>query len=164
MEPAPRRTALRRSRTARPSACCATSGVARSSQNAGRDTRTPHACYTGDARIQMIDSHVHLDAEQYPDPSGAIKRALDAGVTAMVVPGVGPASNRKVMDLARKFPGIVYPAIGFHPERFEQTDLDADAVLDMIARERDSICAVGEVGLPWYGEQSGERAKDADVD
>jgi TatD DNase family protein len=63
------------------------------------------------------------------------------------------------MDLARKFPGIVYPAIGFHPERFEQSDFDADAVLDMIARERTSICAIGEVGLPWYG----ERAADANV-
>jgi TatD DNase family protein len=108
----------------------------------------------------MIDSHVHLDAEQYPDPSGSIKRALNAGVTAMVVPGTGPASNRKVMDLARKYPGVVYPALGFHPERFEQTDLDADAVLAMIARERTSICAIGEVGLPWYG----ARAADANID
>ncbi len=108
----------------------------------------------------MIDSHVHLDAEQYPDPSGPIKRALDAGVSAMVVPGVGPASNRKVIDLAHRFPGIVFPAIGFHPERFDLTDLDADAVLDMIARERGSICAVGEVGLPWYG----EHASDANVE
>ena len=29
----------------------------------------------------------------------------------------------------------------------------------MIERERDSICAIGEVGLPWYG----ERASDAAV-
>ena len=108
----------------------------------------------------MIDSHVHLDAEQYPDPSRSIKRAFDAGVTAMVVPGTGPASNRKVMDLAGKYPGTVYPALGFHPERFDQTDFDADTALEMIARERDSICAVGEVGLPWYG----ARAADANVD
>src|SRR5258708_19457636 len=109
----------------------------------------------------MIDSHVHLDAEQYPDPSGPIKRALDAGVSAMVVPGVGPASNRKVIDLAHRFPGIVFPAIGFHPERFDLTDLDADAVLDMIARERGSICAVGEVGLPWDGEHASDPNADA---
>ncbi len=108
----------------------------------------------------MIDSHVHLDAEQYPDPSGPIKRALYAGVTAMVVPGTGPASNRKIIDLARKNPDVVYPALGFHPERFDQTDLDADAVLDVIANERASICAIGEVGLPWYG----ARAADANVD
>jgi TatD DNase family protein len=109
----------------------------------------------------MIDSHVHLDSEQYPDPSGSIKRALYEGVTAIVVPGTGPASNRKVMDLARKFPDIVYPALGFHPERFDQTDLDADDVLEMIAHERASICAIGEVGLPWYGERSADANLDA---
>jgi len=107
----------------------------------------------------VIDSHVHLDADQYPDPSGAIKRACDAGVSAMVVPGVGPASNRKVIELARLNPGVIFPALGFHPERFEHSEDDARDVLAMIARERDSICAVGEVGLPWYG----ERARDAAV-
>jgi TatD DNase family protein len=99
----------------------------------------------------VIDSHVHLDADQYPDPSGPIKRALEAGVTAMVVPGVGPASNRKVLDLARSYPGVVRAALGFHPERFEHSEADARDVLDMIVRDRDSICAIGEVGLPWYG-------------
>src|SRR5271170_7755166 len=98
----------------------------------------------------MIDSHVHLDADQYRDPSAAIKRAHDAGVSAMVVPGVGPASNRAVIELAKKHPGVIFPALGFHPERFEHSDDDARAVLDMIERERNSICAVGEVGLPWY--------------
>ncbi len=108
----------------------------------------------------MIDTHVHLDAQQYPDPSACIKRALYAGVTAMVVPGVGPDSNRKVIDLARQHPAIVYPALGFHPEHLDLTDLDADEVADMIARERNSICAIGEVGLPFYG----DRANDATVD
>jgi TatD DNase family protein len=107
----------------------------------------------------MIDSHVHLDADQYPDPSGAIKRARDAGVSAMVVPGVGPVSNRRAVELGRKFPGVIFPALGFHPERFEHSEDDAHAVLEMIERERDAICAVGEVGLPWYG----ERASDAAV-
>ena len=105
----------------------------------------------------MIDSHVHLDADQYPDPSSAIKRALEAGVSAMVVPGVGPASNRRVIELGLRYPGVVYPAVGFHPEQFEHSEHDALEVLETIARERDSICAVGEVGLPWYG----DRARDA---
>ena len=99
----------------------------------------------------MIDSHVHLDADQYPDPSGTIKRAVDAGVSAMVVPGVGPASNRSAIELGRRYPGVVYPAVGFHPEQFEHSERDALEALETIARERDSICAVGEVGLPWYG-------------
>src|SRR4029077_11476857 len=64
------------------------------------------------------------------------------------------------VGVARHDHDVVYPALGFHPERFDQTDLDADAVLDMIAHERASICAIGEVGLPWYG----ERAADANLD
>jgi TatD DNase family protein len=110
----------------------------------------------------MIDSHVHLDADQYPDPFCAIKRAQDAGVSAMVAVGVGPASNRAVIELGRKYRGIIFPALGFHPERFEHSEEDARAVLEMIERERASICAVGEVGLPWYGERAGDtRVLDA---
>ncbi len=106
----------------------------------------------------MIDSHVHLDADQYPDPSGAIKRALEAGVTAMVAPGVGPASNRRVIELGRRYPRVVYPAVGFHPEDFEHGEHDVLEALETIARERDSICAVGEVGLPWYGTGAADAA------
>jgi TatD DNase family protein len=102
----------------------------------------------------VIDTHVHLDADQYPDPSSAIKRAHGAGVSAIVVPGVGPASNRSVIELGRRFRGVIFPALGFHPERLEHSEDDSREVLEMIERERDSICAIGEVGLPWYGERA----------
>jgi TatD DNase family protein len=104
----------------------------------------------------MIDSHVHLDADQYADPSGAIKRALEAGVTAMVAPGTGGTSNRRVLDLARRFARLVYASCGYHPERFELTDADLEDALSLIGAERDLLCAVGEVGLPWYGERARE--------
>ncbi len=107
----------------------------------------------------VIDSHVHLDADQYADPSGAIKRALEAGVTAMVAPGTGSASNRRVLELARRYPRVVYAACGFHPERFDLTDADLEEALTMIRREGKSLCAVGEVGMPWYG----DRARDPRV-
>jgi TatD DNase family protein len=104
----------------------------------------------------MIDSHVHLDADQYADPSRAIKRALEAGVTAMVAPGTGGESNRCVLDLAHRFPRVVYAACGYHPERLELTDADLEEALTLIRAERDSLCAVGEVGIPWYGERARE--------
>jgi TatD DNase family protein len=99
----------------------------------------------------MIDSHIHLDADQYADVAGLIKRARDAGVTAVVVPGITPASNRRVLEMAAEHPGFVHAAAGFHPERLELTDDDAEATLALIRNRRDSICAVGEVGLPYYG-------------
>jgi TatD DNase family protein len=100
----------------------------------------------------MIDTHVHLDADQYADPTQAIKRARDAGVAALVAPGTGAASNRAVLELARRFPRVVFAGCGFHPERFELTDADADDALAMIRAERAALCAVGEVGMPWYGD------------
>lgn len=105
---------------------------------------------------RMIDSHIHLDADQYADVAGLIKRAREAGVTAAVAPGIAPDSNRRVLGLAREFPDFVQAAIGFHPERVELTGADLQATLTALREKRDSICAVGEVGLPWYGEQAGQ--------
>lgn len=100
----------------------------------------------------MLDSHIHLDADQYADVAGLIKRARNAGVTAAVVPGITPASNLRVLELAQEFPSFVYPALGFHPEHFELTNDHLTETLALIREHRDRLCAIGEVGLPWYGE------------
>lgn len=101
--------------------------------------------------VAMIDSHIHLDADQYAGMAGLIKRAREAGVTGAVAPGTGPQSNQHVIELASRFADFVHPAIGLHPERLELTDDDVEATLAAIRERRGSICAVGEVGLPYYG-------------
>ncbi len=100
----------------------------------------------------MIDSHIHLDADQYADVVALIKRARDAGVKAVVAVGSTPGSNWRVMELARAHPDFVHAAIGLHPERIDLTDADADTTLAMIRNSRENICAIGEVGLPYYGD------------
>jgi TatD DNase family protein len=102
----------------------------------------------------MIDSHIHLDADQYADVAGVIKRARDAGFKALVAPGTTPASNRRVLELAANYPDFVFAAIGFHPERLDLSDDDLAATLAIARAHRDRICAIGEVGLPWYGERT----------
>ncbi|HVN29406.1 MAG TPA: TatD family hydrolase, partial [Candidatus Binataceae bacterium] len=71
-----------------------------------------------------------------------------------VAPGVAPPSNRRVLELAARYPDFVFAAIGFHPERLELTDDDLEATIATARANRDRICAIGEVGLPWYGEQA----------
>ena len=76
-------------------------------------------CYTESREARdtvVIDSHIHLDADQYADVAGLIKRARDAGVNAVVAPGIRPSSNQRVMELAAEYPEFVHAAIGFHPE------------------------------------------------
>jgi len=74
----------------------------------------------------------------------------------MVAPGTGGTSNQRVLDLARRFPRVVYAACGYHPERFELTDADLEEALTLLRDKRDLLCAVGEVGMPWYGERARE--------
>jgi Tat protein secretion system quality control protein TatD with DNase activity len=65
-------------------------------------------------RNLMIDSHIHLDADQYADVVTLIKRAREASVNAVIAPGVTPASNRRVLELANAHPDFVHGAIGTH--------------------------------------------------
>jgi TatD DNase family protein len=105
----------------------------------------------------MVDTHIHLDADQYANADQLIKRALAAGVEALIVPGVGPDSNARVLALARRFPSTVHPALGFHPEREELTDGDLADTIVSLRTERRRICALGEVGLPYYAATARER-------
>lgn len=108
----------------------------------------------------MIDTHIHLDADQYNSPDQVIARARAAGLRGVVAPGVGPASNCRVLALAARHPGFVHPACGFHPEAYDLTSADLEQTLAQIHDHRERWCAIGEVGLPWYG-ASGRAATPA---
>ncbi len=102
----------------------------------------------------MIDTHIHLDAQPYDAPDQVIARARAAGVRGVVVPGVSPDSNARALGLAAIYSGFVHPALGFHPESYDLNESDLELALAQIHDNRDRICAVGEVGLPWYGERA----------
>lgn len=99
----------------------------------------------------MIDTHIHFDSARYGDRAAICERSAGCGVEAIVVPGIGPPSNLTVLDLTGQFPGLVYGAAGLHPELPAMDRRDIDALADTVRRNRASICAVGEVGMPYYG-------------
>ncbi len=96
-----------------------------------------------------IDTHAHLNFEPFiRDPQPYIDRALQAGVTKMIVPAADLASSEKAIELAERYDGV-FAAVGVHPQ-------DAAAVPDnyisLLASMLDhpKVCAVGEVGLDYY--------------
>lgn len=93
--------------------------------------------------MKLIDTHAHLD--EVPDLEGALKRAQDAGVQAIVGVGTNLASNEKILQLADRFPNFVFPAVGLHPWRLDGVDLEANA--RFIEKELSRCVALGEVGL-----------------
>lgn len=93
--------------------------------------------------LQLIDTHAHLD--EIIDIDGALCRAKEAGIQAVVGLGSDLASNKRILDLSGRYPGYVFPALGLHPWRLETGDLEAN--LSLIEKELPGCLALGEVGL-----------------
>lgn len=104
----------------------------------------------------LIDSHCHLDYLQAPAVSqgieGAIARAKEIGVGAIVVPAVGPENFERVIALSQQHPQVFY-ALGIHPVYVEGLgDSALEALHNALDRNRHDpkLVAVGEIGLDHY--------------
>lgn len=99
--------------------------------------------------MRLVDSHCHLDADEFDrDRAAVVARAQAAGVVAQVVPAVTAASWPKLRDVCAAADGL-YPAYGLHPLFLDQHRPEHLPLLgDWIARERP--CAIGECGLDFF--------------
>ncbi len=101
----------------------------------------------------MIDSHTHLDSTP-GDDAEIVERARAAGVSRLVTVGTDRDSRRRALAAAEEFPGVVYAAIGHHPNSSAGFS-DADAA-DVAELARDEHCrAVGETGLDYFRDHAG---------
>jgi len=95
----------------------------------------------------LVDTHCHLnDVEAFPDPDRAIEEALAAGVARLIVVGIDADSSELAVEIAERWPGVVYATVGWHPNyasTFEEAGLARIAEL----LRRDSVVALGEIGL-----------------
>jgi TatD DNase family protein len=105
--------------------------------------------------IQLVDTHCHLDFTAFDDDLDAvIRRALDAGVTRMVVPAVDAASIPRVLSLSDQHPPV-YCAVGLHPNDIPG-DADLGEVIQSIRQHaaNPKVIAIGEIGLDYYWQKT----------
>lgn len=93
----------------------------------------------------MIDGHAHLN--EIKDIDASILRARLSGVCAIIGVGMDIESNRKTLDIAGRFPGIVYPAVGYHPWSIVADQIEEN--LAFIKERLPSCVALGEVGIDY---------------
>lgn len=114
----------------------------------------------------LADVHAHLD---YPDfdknLDDVIDRARKAGVKAIIANGVGPESNRKVLEIAKKY-DIVKAALGVYPpdalskEINKKITIDLDEELEFLEKNIKDIIAIGEIGLDCQNDEDKDMQKD----
>ena len=111
----------------------------------------------------MIDTHCHLDGEEFADDRDAVvARAREAGVERVLIPAIDLKSCQTVLDTCARYPGFCYPMLGLHPEEVRadwREQLTAIRPLlhpaSRVSNPKSQISslrpiAIGEVGLDFY--------------
>jgi TatD DNase family protein len=105
--------------------------------------------------MTLTDTHCHLDFNKFDeDRDAVIHRALEAGVTRMLIPALDLESAQMAIQLARAHPNI-FAAVGFHPTDAEKWDGSSYENLKRLALESGSavankVVAIGEIGIDYY--------------
>lgn len=95
-------------------------------------------------QVVLIDTHCHLNDPSFEDSlDDVLDRARRAGVVEFVVPAYDRASLPRTLELARRYPGVLFPAFGVHPWYLEDGGLEG---LESYLNLKEAV-AVGEVGL-----------------
>src|SRR5579863_1582030 len=110
---------------------------------------------TNDQQLSFVDSHAHLDGEQFAsDREQVIARAREAGVQTIVAigNGDGPGTLDCGIQLTAKY-DFMYATIGIHPH---EAKLATDAALGELAQlaTRPKVIAWGEIGLDYFYDHS----------
>lgn len=110
---------------------------------------------------ELVDTHSHLQSSAFDDDREAvIERALQAGVTRLIVIGAGTGAGfeatEKAIELATRYP-FIWATAGIHPN-------DADFPLD-IERLRHyarhpRVVAIGETGLDFFRTHASPEGQD----
>lgn len=111
-----------------------------------------------------IDTHAHLWWPSFTEATKdtdsldhVLERARQKGVSKIIAPGTDLITSRAAIELAKKYPGTVYAAVGIHPEEtVEKTNAVTESstmfnaqmkkLRQLVHDYRDYIVAIGEIG------------------
>jgi len=101
----------------------------------------------------LTDTHCHLSLDQFTDELDPIlRRASEAGVDQILIPGIDLETSRRAVELAEKHDQL-FAAVGVHPHNASSYSELAREELAELARSS-TVVAIGEIGLDFYRDHS----------
>lgn len=111
----------------------------------------------------MIDTHCHIDDEQYREGFDTfIAQQQEGGVEQILVPATDAASCTSVLETCARYPEYLRPALGLHPEEVKADWQEQLATihslllstlsshLSTLTTQPSTIIAIGEIGLDYH--------------
>ena len=95
----------------------------------------------------LIDVHCHINL--YLNIEEIIREAENAGVEKIIGVGMSATSLKRVIEIANHY-NTIYAMLGIHPEEVKMNkDIEnqLDDVVNIIRKNHDKICGIGEIGL-----------------
>ncbi|QQS42072.1 MAG: TatD family hydrolase [Acidobacteriota bacterium] len=107
--------------------------------------------------MRLIDSHCHIDGPRFDeDRDEVVRRALEAGVKAMLNVGTGSPSEdsfEKTRALTEAY-DCVYGSAGIHPHDASEYSEEVEERIRKVIRSSAKMIAWGEIGLDYYYDHS----------
>lgn len=98
---------------------------------------------------QVIDSHIHIDQYCRSDREKIMNDLNTYNIKALIAVSTHLKSSYDILSIASKY-NKIRPALGFHPEQPLPEQSEVDELINLIKNNQHNICAIGEVGLPYY--------------
>ncbi len=104
--------------------------------------------------MTMIDTHTHLYLNHFDsDRDTMIARAVESGVSKMLLPNIDNESYSSMMAAVDRYSGICFPMLGLHPTSVgENYKNDLTQILSYYSD--DTFVAVGEIGIDLYWDKT----------
>lgn len=102
----------------------------------------------------ITDTHTHLYSDAFDeDRKDMMQRALNLGVERFFIPAIDSSYNQAMFDLKDSFPEHVFLMMGLHPTSVKENYKEELALVETLLEEKE-FCAVGEIGIDLYWDQS----------
>lgn len=111
--------------------------------------------------MDFVDTHCHLQFDDYPDPSAVINNARLANVTKLICVGVNLADSQKAIELAGQF-NNVWATAGVHPHdasKYLAEPNNQQKLKALLGQPK--VVAIGEIGLDYFKAHSSKTEQQA---
>ncbi len=101
----------------------------------------------------LVDTHAHLSFKDYKgDLDQVVKRSVKEGVNKIICVSSNLKESEKSIEIAQKYPKIVFPAVGIHPQQTDpETKLPPEEQIKGLTQlaNNKNVVALGECGLDY---------------
>lgn len=100
--------------------------------------------------MNFINTHSHVYTDAFDsDRNEVIQRAIEQGITKILLPDIDSEHRERVLTLAKQYPDVCIPMLGIHPTSVKENYKQELALLEQALQEN-TVIAIGEIGIDLY--------------